>query len=224
MEAVENGGLVLSSSDMFFGSRQNLIMPGRATDMSDGWETRRRLSPGHDWVVIQLGAHGAIHQVEVDTSHCKGNYPDTCSLEACELTVRVCRIRAVERFGRISCHQTSVGHAQRDRSQHRKIPLANSARRACCVDGERCSCDRHRAVRWPGARPVLRFPRRPPAHRSSPVTPVPTDSRVTRPAKASASISRVSIRPKRSGAVCRNTSSRSQARPASSLRTGCRHR
>jgi len=84
LAAVENGGLVVASSDMFFGSRQNLIMPGRAADMSDGWETRRRRGPGHDWVVIQLGAHGAIHRVEVDTTHFKGNYPDSCSLEACD--------------------------------------------------------------------------------------------------------------------------------------------
>jgi allantoicase len=84
LAAVENGGLVVSSSDMFFGSRQNLIMPGRALDMSDGWETRRRRRPGHDWVVIQLGALGAIHRVEVDTSHFKGNYPDSCSLDACD--------------------------------------------------------------------------------------------------------------------------------------------
>jgi allantoicase len=84
LAAVENGGLVVASSDMFFGSRQNLIMPGRALDMSDGWETRRRRGPGHDWVVIQLGAPGAIHSVEVDTSHFKGNYPDSCSLAACD--------------------------------------------------------------------------------------------------------------------------------------------
>src|SRR5262249_4117976 len=84
LAAVENGGLVVGSSDMFFGSRQNLIMPGRALNMSDGWETRRRRGPGHDWVLIQLGAYGAIHRVEVDTSHFKGNYPDSCSLEACD--------------------------------------------------------------------------------------------------------------------------------------------
>src|SRR5439155_718361 len=84
LAAVENGGLVIASSDMFFGSRQNLIMPGRALNMSDGWETRRRRGPGHDWVLIRLGANGPIHRVEVDTSHFKGNYPDSCSLEACD--------------------------------------------------------------------------------------------------------------------------------------------
>jgi allantoicase len=86
LAAVENGGLVVASSDMFFGSRQNLIMPGSAINMSDGWETRRRRGPGHDSVVIRLGAAGAIHKVEVDTSHFKGNYPDSCLLEACDET------------------------------------------------------------------------------------------------------------------------------------------
>jgi allantoicase len=82
LAAVENGGLVLSCSDMFFGHRHNLIMPGRAANMSDGWETKRRRGPGHDWAIIKLGVPGQIHQVEVDTSHFKGNFPESCSLEA----------------------------------------------------------------------------------------------------------------------------------------------
>ena len=47
--------------------------------MHDGWETRRRRGTGHDWAIIKLGAPGAIHRIEVDTSHFKGNYPDSCS-------------------------------------------------------------------------------------------------------------------------------------------------
>jgi allantoicase len=50
--------------------------------MSDGWETRRRRGPGHDWVIIKLGTSGTIRRVEVDTSHFKGNYPESCQLEA----------------------------------------------------------------------------------------------------------------------------------------------
>ena len=83
--AVENGGLVLSCSDMFFGHRHNLIMPGRALNMSDGWETRRRRGPGYDWVIIKLGRAGTIERVEIDTSHFKGNFPDSCSLEAANI-------------------------------------------------------------------------------------------------------------------------------------------
>ena len=82
LAAVENGGLVLSCSDMFFGHRHNLIMPGRAANMSDGWETKRRRGPGHDWSIIKLGAPGQIRRVEVDTAWFKGNFPESCSLEA----------------------------------------------------------------------------------------------------------------------------------------------
>jgi allantoicase len=86
LAAVENGGLVVATSDEFFGHRHNLIMPGRAADMSDGWETKRRRGPGHDWCVIRLGARGTIRRVEVDTAHFKGNFPESCSLEVCEVT------------------------------------------------------------------------------------------------------------------------------------------
>jgi allantoicase len=83
LAAVENGGLVVSCSDMFFGHRHNLIMPGRAANMSDGWETKRRRGPGHDWTIVKLGASGHIKRLEVDTSWFKGNFPESCSVEAC---------------------------------------------------------------------------------------------------------------------------------------------
>ena len=84
LAAVENGGRVLVCSDMFFGHRHNLIMPGRAANMSDGWETKRRRGPGHDWSIIKLGRPGHVRRLEVDTAWFKGNFPDTCSLEAIE--------------------------------------------------------------------------------------------------------------------------------------------
>jgi allantoicase len=83
LAAVENGGLVVAASDMFFGSRQNLILPGRATHMGDGWETRRRRGPGYDWAVVALGTLGTIRRVVIETTHFKGNYPDSCVIEAC---------------------------------------------------------------------------------------------------------------------------------------------
>jgi allantoicase len=72
---------VVSCSDMFFGHRQNLIQPGRSLFMGDGWETRRRRGPGHDWSIIRLAEPGPIHRVELDTDHFKGNAPDRCTLE-----------------------------------------------------------------------------------------------------------------------------------------------
>ena len=81
LAAAENGGEVLTCSDMFFGPKHNLIMPGRAKNMSDGWETRRRRGPGHDWVVVRLAAEGRVRRIELDTNHFKGNYPDTASIE-----------------------------------------------------------------------------------------------------------------------------------------------
>lgn len=82
LAAVEHGGTVLKASDMFFGHRHNLIMPLRAQDMSDGWETKRRRGEGYDWCVIKLGTAGAIKRVEVDTLWFKGNYPESCWIEA----------------------------------------------------------------------------------------------------------------------------------------------
>ena len=83
LAAVENGGVPLACSDMFFSSMNNLVMPGRSENMGDGWETKRRRGPGYDWIVVKLGRPGAIRKIEVDTNHFKGNYPDTCSIDGC---------------------------------------------------------------------------------------------------------------------------------------------
>jgi allantoicase len=81
LAASENGGVAVTCSDMFFGVRHNLLMPGRAKNMSDGWETKRRRGPGFDWLLVKLVGRGAVRRVELDTNHFKGNYPDTASVE-----------------------------------------------------------------------------------------------------------------------------------------------
>jgi allantoicase len=90
LAAVENGGAAIAQSDMYFGRATNMLMPGRAANMGDGWETKRRrglnfanlpASP-HDWCLIKLGAPGTVEKIEVDTNHFKGNFPESCRIEA----------------------------------------------------------------------------------------------------------------------------------------------
>jgi len=81
LAAVENGGRVVEASDMFFGSRHNLIFPGRSTGMHDGWQTQRSRGEHRDWCVIELAAYGEIRRIEVDTLHFKGNFPEGCEVE-----------------------------------------------------------------------------------------------------------------------------------------------
>ncbi|MEZ8824562.1 allantoicase [Vibrio amylolyticus] len=80
--AVENGGRALACSDEHYGTKSNILGPGRGENMGDGWETARRRTPGNDWVIVALGHAANISQVIVDTAHFKGNYPDSCSIQA----------------------------------------------------------------------------------------------------------------------------------------------
>jgi len=85
--AMENGGRGIIANDEHYGRIENLTAPGRGVNMGDGWETRRRREPGHDWAVLELGAPGVIDEVVVDTAHFKGNYPDRCFLQAAPAAV-----------------------------------------------------------------------------------------------------------------------------------------
>lgn len=83
LAASVNGGRALACSDMFFSPMNNIIAPGRGVNMGDGWETRRRRGPGHDWLIIKLACPGQIKRVLLDTCHFKGNFPESFALEAC---------------------------------------------------------------------------------------------------------------------------------------------
>src|SRR6476469_5470287 len=90
------GGKGISSSDDFFAEKENLVKPGRGifitdkyTDRGkwmDGWESRRKRTPGHDWAIIRLASPGKIYGVDIDTNFFLGNHPPHASLEAISLT------------------------------------------------------------------------------------------------------------------------------------------
>jgi allantoicase len=82
LAAALNGGRALACSDEHFGRMSNILNPGRGVNMGDGWETARRRTPGNDWVIVALGHAGEVEQIVVDTLHFKGNYPDSCSIQA----------------------------------------------------------------------------------------------------------------------------------------------
>src|SRR5687768_9947111 len=86
------GGLVLLANDEFFAPKEAMLKStpaewreGLYTERGkwmDGWETRRRRTPGYDWCIVRLGIPGIVKGVVVDTSFYRGNYPESCSIEA----------------------------------------------------------------------------------------------------------------------------------------------
>ncbi|WAP69706.1 allantoicase [Jiella pelagia] len=82
LAAMENGGTAVAWNDAHYGHPANMLAPGRAPVMADGWETARRRVAGNDWCVLKLGTAGRIERIAVDTNHFKGNFPDRFSLRA----------------------------------------------------------------------------------------------------------------------------------------------
>jgi allantoicase len=80
LAAIANGGRVLDASNRFYARPDNLLLPGPAQVMGDGWETARRRTAGNDWVVVRLAGRGEVRVVELDTTHFVGNAPATAAL------------------------------------------------------------------------------------------------------------------------------------------------
>lgn len=87
LAALENGGLVVGCSNMFYSNPNNLLLPGLARTMGEGWETARRRDDGNDWVLVRLGVPGLVRVVELDTSHFKGNAPGEAMLTGVDASV-----------------------------------------------------------------------------------------------------------------------------------------
>jgi allantoicase len=80
LAALENGAVVTGCSNMFYSSPANLLLPGQARVMGDGWETSRRRDQANDWVEVRLACAGSAEVVELDTSHFVGNAPGWATL------------------------------------------------------------------------------------------------------------------------------------------------
>ena len=87
------GSKVIFKTDDFFASANRIINPSppifkdgvfdKHGKWMDGWETRRRRSKGFDYLIIKLGKPGKIFNIDIDTTHFKGNQPSYASMEAC---------------------------------------------------------------------------------------------------------------------------------------------
>ncbi len=111
LEQPRLGSRVTFATDEFFGAKERIIDAAEPIFIDDkyddhgkwmdGWESRRRREPGHDYCVIRFGVPGIIHGLDVDTSHFTGNYPPHVSLEACSANVDVPEEGWVETVPRI---------------------------------------------------------------------------------------------------------------------------
>jgi allantoicase len=80
LAALEHGGDIVECSNRFYSSPRNILLPGRARTMGEGWENARRRDGGNDHVSVRLGAPGRVERVEVDTSYFVGNAAGWASL------------------------------------------------------------------------------------------------------------------------------------------------
>ncbi len=87
------GSAVVFCTDEFFAPAERMIAPEAPVFIPDkyddhgkwmdGWESRRRREPGHDWCIVRLGVPGIIRGLNIDTRHFIGNFPPFASIEAC---------------------------------------------------------------------------------------------------------------------------------------------
>ena len=87
------GSKIIYKTDQFFGAANRILNSQKPIfkegvydnhgKWMDGWETRRKRGPGHDYLILKLGKPGRIKKVDIDTSFFNGNQPNKVSLQAC---------------------------------------------------------------------------------------------------------------------------------------------
>mmetsp|Transcript_7697 Transcript_7697/g.16922 ORF Transcript_7697/g.16922 Transcript_7697/m.16922 type:complete len:410 (-) Transcript_7697:106-1335(-) len=94
--AVANGGVALAWSNEHYGLPRNMLLPHKAPNMGNGWETARNpnrprilkrgrdgqiIFVGRDWVVFKLAVRARLRRVMIDTNHFKGNFPESAVID-----------------------------------------------------------------------------------------------------------------------------------------------
>ena len=87
------GSKIVYKTDEFFAPAKRVISPwppifkegvfDKHGKWMDGWETRRKRTKGHDYLILKFGKPGEINKVDIDTSYFSGNHPNQISLQAC---------------------------------------------------------------------------------------------------------------------------------------------
>ncbi len=80
------GASVVACNNEHFGKAENILAPGKAKNMGDGWETRRRRNKGFDWLIVNCVDGKEVKNIEISTHHFKGNFPSHCSIQATHLS------------------------------------------------------------------------------------------------------------------------------------------
>jgi len=93
------GSTIVYKTDEFFAPAKRIINPwppifkegvfDKHGKWMDGWETRRKRTKGHDYLILKLGKPGMINKVDVDTSYFSGNHPNHISLQACSTNKKI---------------------------------------------------------------------------------------------------------------------------------------
>ncbi len=83
-----DGASVIACNNEHFGKAENILAPGKAKNMGDGWETRRRRNKGHDWLILNSIDGRSIDKIEISTHHFKGNFPSYCTLQGAFISKR----------------------------------------------------------------------------------------------------------------------------------------
>ena len=97
LSSLLNGASIIACNNEHFGKAENILAPGKAKNMGDGWETRRSRGKNFDWLIFKCATPGIINKVQIDTHHFKGNYPDMCSLQATNMTGKISKKSVVKK-------------------------------------------------------------------------------------------------------------------------------
>ncbi|KFB51999.1 hypothetical protein ZHAS_00020173 [Anopheles sinensis] len=89
--SVGSNGCILFATDDWFAPADWMLKDGEPVfepdaytpygKLMDGWETRRKRIPGHDWCLLELGAPTQIAGFAIDTAFFTGNYAPRVSIQ-----------------------------------------------------------------------------------------------------------------------------------------------
>ena len=92
-----DGASIIACNNEHFGKAQNILAPGKAKNMGDGCETRRRRDKGNDWLILNSIDGNFIDKIDNRVNRGRKDLKGSCAVYGSNANIEIHHVRSLKK-------------------------------------------------------------------------------------------------------------------------------